>query len=100
MLGPNLDILYPNANQTPKSLGYQNVIYWNDTKMIPYMPTMPPQTAASSVRTPPVSFSTTIELYAIVASIVVALAIAGAVLRGRRLSALNSAENLAVSSKV
>jgi hypothetical protein len=92
MLGRNLDILYPNGNRTVESLGYKNVIYWNDTNMIPNMPTMPPQTAATSVSTPqPASYVTTIGLYAIVASIVVALAIAGAVLRvkRRRLSALN-----------
>jgi hypothetical protein len=86
MFGPNLDILYPNGNQTAKSLGYQNVIYWNDTSIIPSMPTMPPQTAATSVHAPQLTTLnvTTIELYAIVASIVVALAVAGAVLRIRR----------------
>jgi hypothetical protein len=98
MFGPNLDILYPNENQTVESLGYQNVIYWNDTSIIPHMPTMPPQTAATSVRAPQPATSpyvTTIELYAIVASIVVALAVVGAVLRvrRRRLPALNSTEN-------
>jgi hypothetical protein len=93
MLGPNLDILYANGNQTIESLGYKNVIYWNDTNIIPYMPTMPPQTAATSVRTL-TSHLTTIELYAIVAGIVVALAVAGAVLRVRRrqLHALNFTE--------
>jgi len=83
MLGPNLDILYANGNQTIESMGYKNVIYWNDTKIIPNMPTMPPQTAATSVPTL-TSHLTTIELYAIVAGIVVALAVAGAVLRVRR----------------
>jgi hypothetical protein len=93
MFGPNLDVLYPDGNQTIKSLGYQNVIYWNDTNIVPNMPVMPPQTAATSVRAPqPTSpYVTTIELYAIVASIVVALAVAGAVLRVR--SALKPAEN-------
>jgi len=85
MLGPNLDILYPSGNLTVKSLGYKNVVYWNDTNIIPNMPTMPPQTAATSVRA--LQFSSyvkTIELYGIVASIVIALAITGVILRVRR----------------
>jgi len=85
MLGPNLDILYPNGNLTVKSAGYKNVVYWNDTNIIPNMPTMPPQTAATSVRA--LQFSSyvkTIELYGIVASIVIALAITGVILRVRR----------------
>jgi hypothetical protein len=86
MFGPNLDILYTNGNETVKSLGYQNVIYWNDTSMIPSMPAMPPQTAATSIHTsqPTTSYIITIELYAIVASTMVALAVTGVALSLRR----------------
>ena len=85
MFGPNLDILYQNVNQTVESLGYKNVIYWNNTKIIPSIPTMPPQTAATRAGTQqPPSYVITIELYAILAGIVVALAVAGTVLRFRK----------------
>jgi hypothetical protein len=95
MLGTNLDILYPDGNRTVESLGYKYVIYWNDTSMIPNMPSMPPQTAAKSAYTvqPIVSpqqgtsqstYFTTIELYTIAASILIALAVAGVFLRFRR----------------
>ena len=103
--GTNLDVIYPTINQTVESLGYKNVIYWNDTDVIPNMPPMPPQTAATSAYTlpptippqqgnPQIPYFATIELYAIVAGIVVALAVAGAVLRVRRrqLHALNFTE--------
>jgi len=95
MLGTNLDILYPDGSQTVESLGYKNVIYWNDTNMVPNMPSMPPQAAAESAYTlqPIVSpqqgtsqstYFTTIELFTIATSILIALAVAGALLRFRR----------------
>jgi hypothetical protein len=95
-LGSNLDIIYPNGNQPVESLGYKNLIYWNDSNTIPDMPTMPPQTAATSAyRLPPTTSpqrsnvqtndAATIELYAVVtASIVIALAATGVFLRDRK----------------
>jgi hypothetical protein len=46
MFGPSLDIVYPRVNQTVESLGYRNIIYWNDTRLIPDGPEMPPQNPA------------------------------------------------------
>ena len=34
----NLDIVYPDGSQSLESAGYGNVIYWNDTRLIPNMP--------------------------------------------------------------
>jgi hypothetical protein len=48
IFGPNLDIVYPRANQTIESIGYKNIIYWNDTRLIPDPPAMPPQSAAGN----------------------------------------------------
>jgi hypothetical protein len=47
MFGPSLDIVYP-ANQIVESVGYKNVMYWNDTRLIPDAPSMPPQKAAGN----------------------------------------------------
>ena len=41
MLGSNLDIIYPVSNGTLNSLGYKNVMYWNDNTIVPNMPSMP-----------------------------------------------------------
>lgn len=49
MLNPNLDIVYPDGNQTVLS-EYKNVIYWNDTSLIPNMPPMPSQNAVDQLR--------------------------------------------------
>ena len=59
MFGPELDVMYPSINGTAismahlASLGYQHVIYWNDTALVPNMPPMPPANPAiSSYKTP------------------------------------------------
>ena len=46
MFGPKLDIIYPRADQTVESIGYENVLYWNDTRLIPYAQTIPSQSPA------------------------------------------------------
>ena len=46
MFGPKLDIIYPRADQTVESIGYENVLYWNDTGLIPYAQTIPSQSPA------------------------------------------------------
>jgi hypothetical protein len=48
MFGPELDIVYPRANQTVESMGYENVVYWNDTRLIPYGQTIPSQSPAGN----------------------------------------------------
>ena len=48
MFGPKLDIVYPNADQTIESIGYENVFYWNDTKLFPYVQTIPSQSPAGN----------------------------------------------------
>jgi hypothetical protein len=46
--GPELDIVYPRADQTVESLGYESVLYWNDTGLIPYAQTYPSQSPAGN----------------------------------------------------
>jgi len=48
IFGPNLDIVYPDANRTVESAGYKNIIYWNDTRLIPDAPSMPLQNEAGN----------------------------------------------------
>jgi hypothetical protein len=48
MFGPSLDIVYHSVNQTVESVGYKNVLYWNDTRLLPDSPSMPPQKAAGN----------------------------------------------------
>jgi hypothetical protein len=48
MFGPKLDIVYPRADQTVESIGYENVLYWNDPGLIPYAQTIPSQSPAGN----------------------------------------------------
>ena len=48
MFGPELDIIYPQADQTVESIGYENVLYWNDTGLIPYAQPIPSQSPAGN----------------------------------------------------
>ncbi len=95
MFGNNLDIIYPVSNATIEALGFKNVIYWNDTAVIPNMPHMPVANhAVGSFKPPPIApihidtsqtYDTNkIELYAVVTAIIVGLAIGGVTLVIRR----------------
>ena len=48
IFGPKLDIVYPIADQTVESIGYENVFYWNDSRLIPYVQTYPSQSPAGN----------------------------------------------------
>jgi hypothetical protein len=48
MFGPKLDIVYPRADQTVESIGYENILYWNDTRLIPYAQAIPSQSPAGN----------------------------------------------------
>jgi hypothetical protein len=48
MFGPKLDIVYPRADQTLESIGYEDVVYWNDIRLIPYGQTIPSQSPAGN----------------------------------------------------
>ena len=72
MNGANLDIVYPS--QTLESAGYQTTIYWNDTELIP----------TPSPNFPLPLYATTIGLYAIAASILVAVAVSITILEFRK----------------
>jgi hypothetical protein len=48
MFGPKLDIVYPRADQATESLGYENIFYWNDTRLIPYVQDIPSQSPAGN----------------------------------------------------
>jgi hypothetical protein len=76
MDGNNLDIVYPSP--TLESAGYQSIIYWNDTRLIP-TPSPQPQQGTSLP-----FYATTVYLYAIAASILVVVAVAITVLKFRK----------------
>ena len=65
MDGNNLDIVYPS--QTLESAGYQNIIYWNNTSLIP-TPSPNPQQGNFLL-----FYATSVYLYVTVACILVAL---------------------------
>ncbi len=86
MFGPKLDIVYPRVNQTVESIGYENILYWNDTGLIPHAQTVPSQSPAGNesawqLHTPtPQSTSSFIDLnsigvYAIGISILISAAV-------------------------
>ena len=90
MFGNNLDIVYPDEQQTIESIGYRYVIYWNDSRLIADTPTIPLPSPAKSVSTDQPTLSpypqqgSSLLIYAIAASILVAVAVATAVLEVRR----------------
>jgi hypothetical protein len=95
MCGDSLDIIYPVSNPNIEALGYKNVLYWNDTTVIPNMPVMPMAAhAVGSFKPPPITpihrdtpqtYDTNkIELYAIVTVIMIGYTIGGVTLVVRR----------------
>ena len=78
MDGNNLDIVYPS--QALESVGYNSIVYWNDTALIPTSSPNPQQSASSSL------YSNSVYLYATAASIIIAVAIAATVLKFRKKS--------------
>jgi len=99
MCGDSLDIIYPVSNSNIEALGYKNVVYWNDTTVIPKIPLMPmashavgsfkPQLITPIHRDTSQTYDTNkIELYAIVTAIIIGLTIGGVtlVVRRRRLT--------------
>jgi hypothetical protein len=90
--GNTLDIVYPDGQQTVQSVGYKSVIYWNDTSLIPNVPTtQSPSPIISSTtlhRTQQepswLSYPIMMYIYAIAAGILAAFAIANSVLKVRR----------------
>ncbi|MGA3110425.1 MAG: hypothetical protein ABSE15_00145 [Candidatus Bathyarchaeia archaeon] len=78
MDGNNLDIVYPS--QALEYAGYNSIIYWNDTALIPTSSLNPQQTAPSPF------YANSVYFYAAAASIIVAVAIAATVLKFRKKS--------------
>ncbi len=44
--GPKLDIAYPTSKESVESIGYEAVLYWNDTALVPNVGAVPPQSPA------------------------------------------------------
>jgi hypothetical protein len=70
MFGPKLDIIYPQANKTPDQIGYGNVLYWNDSGLIPSGQSIPSQQPAGNesewqLRTPTPTATTVIGQYSV-----------------------------------
>lgn len=88
IFGKNLDIVYPNSLRPPESLGYQMVIYWNDTRLIP-TPTPPPtpiQNATSVQPTQTLNLQPyePLLVYALGASLLVAVSISIIILKFKK----------------
>jgi hypothetical protein len=107
MFGPTLDIVYPRENQTAESIGYKNVMYWNDTRLISDAPAMPPQSAVGNESawqlytshpqiTPPVRDANSLTIYVIGVSVLAAVAVFAAVLKFRK-KANNSLDQRALN---
>jgi hypothetical protein len=85
MFGPKLDIVYPRADQTVESIGYENVFYWNDTGLIPYAQPIPSQGPAGNESAwqlstptpsvPPVSGLNSIGFYVFGIGIIILIAV-------------------------
>lgn len=92
MFGQKLDILYANGNVPIRTLGYQNLIYWNDTTIIPNIPNMPaasPAVSSYQAQFPKIgspSTTVTLLLYGVVIGIVVSLVATSIALRFRKRS--------------
>lgn len=95
MFGPQLDIVYPRANQTVESIGYQNIMYWNDTRLIPDSPAMPPQSPAGNESawqlpispqqsTSPFLDANSLGIYVIGVSVLVSTAVFAVILKSRK----------------
>jgi hypothetical protein len=88
----NLDIVYPDGSRSIESVGYGNVIYWNNTKLIPNMPIIqspspilpPTPSPTPKQETSLLFYPTTVYIYAIVVGILVAVAVAITVLKFRK----------------
>jgi hypothetical protein len=52
-----LDIIYPDDNFPVNSLGYENVIHWNDTRLLPIEDSTDPNTSPSPSTSPQTSSS-------------------------------------------
>jgi hypothetical protein len=103
MFGPELDIIYPKADQTVESIGYENVLYWNDTGLIPYAQSIPSQSPAGNESAwqlptptpsvPPVSGLNSIEFYVFGIGILILVAVFASVRKLRKTSTPTSSRD-------
>jgi len=88
VFGNNLDIVYPS--QALNSAGYHDIVYWNDTRLIP---TSTPSSDPSQNDPVPPFYATAVFSYAIVASILVAVAVATSALKFRKKKRVTCTQN-------
>jgi hypothetical protein len=87
IFGNNLDIVYPDNLRTIESIGYRNVIYWNDSRLVSNLPPIQSPSPAQNVPTeqptlsPHLQQDTSVQFYAIAASLLVAIAFGTIVLK-------------------
>ena len=98
IFGNNLDIVYPDQLQKIESLGYQNVIFWNDPRLLSNAPPIqsPPPVKIINAWQPFLisprlhqnaswlSYSTSVYFYSIAFCIIIALAISTSLLKFRK----------------
>jgi hypothetical protein len=89
IFGNNLDVVYPDNLRTFESLGYRNVIYWNDSRLISSLPSMqspsPAQNSSPEHPSMPPNLhrDTSVLFYAIAASILFAIVVVTIVLKSK-----------------
>jgi hypothetical protein len=89
IFGNNLDIVYPDNIQIIESLGYRNVIYWNDSRLIPDLLHIaspdPVQNVPTEQPTPSLNLKQdeSLPFYLIAASTLIAIAVGTIVLKLR-----------------
>jgi hypothetical protein len=94
IFGNNLDIVYPDGLQTIESMGYRNVIYWNDSRLVSNLPPMQSPSPVKIVNAwqPSLlphlnrsvswlSYATSVYFYSIAMCFLVAVAVASTVLK-------------------
>jgi hypothetical protein len=89
IFGNNLDIVYPDGPRTIESIGYRNVVYWNDSRLIPDLLPITSPDPVQNVPTkqptpsPHLQQDTLLPFYLIVASILVAITVGFTVLKSK-----------------
>ena len=87
IFGDNLDIVYPGNLRTIESIGYLNVVYWNDSRLISDLPPTqspnPTQTEPTEQTTPPPHLQpdTSWRFYALATSLLFATAVGTIILK-------------------
>ncbi len=87
IFGKNLDIIYPNDLHPPESLGYEMVVHWNDTRLIPVatpMPTLSQNATSQPTQTLSLPRYAPLLVYVVGGGILVAISISIIILKFKK----------------